>query len=573
MELYFLPFLLAFLLLRNAASAIASRQSSSWNRPRTRIFDRFDFELDLNALPDSSETLFIDMPLDHFANSTVDGVATFKNRYWINATYYETGGPVFIFDSGEQDAAPLGPYYLQEYHGLSATMRLAKRYGGLAILWEHRYYGDSLPFPINRNTTAEQWQFLTTEQALQDVVFFADSFSKNTSSLTDLTTNRTFDPQSLPVHPSVTPWVWLGGSYPGVRGALLRQRNPETIFAAWASSAPVHAQVDMWAYYEAAQRSLTVNCSADWVAVTSYVDNVLQGSNATLIEDVKFDLLKARLSGPGGNTTGADGLTKEQANKTSDVDAASILMDPLDFYQYYGFAASLLPFCNLLETKNFTSDPVENGIVSVTGVEDTFQAFLVALAELDYDSIPGSPDDPVADMSWMRQYCSEYGFYQRGNSNNPLSIETSFLSLELFQQQCNDTFSDHLPSWPQVENINKYGGWDMQPSNIMFANGEFDPWRTMGLASIETNAPQRKPSVIVPQCNVPSNATTFFGITYDNMVHVSDMRVLLVPDSNHSDFRTIGFYSPISQEPFYTGLGLFQLALDEWLPCFATRSK
>ncbi|KAJ3937454.1 MAG: peptidase S28 [Lentinula lateritia] len=521
------------------------------------------------------------MPLDHFANSTVDGVTTFQNRYWINATYYEPGGPVFIFDSGEQDAAPLVPYYLQEYHGLSATMRLAKRYNGLALLWEHRFYGDSLPFPINENTTAQQWQFLTTEQALEDVVFFADSFSKNSSSASEfqvlmssasVNSTASINLQSLPLHPSVTPWVWLGGSYPGVRGALLRQRNPETIFAAWASSAPVHAQVDMWAYYAAAQRSLTTNCSADWVAVTSYVDNVLRGTNATLIEDLKFDLLKARLSGPGGNTSGADGLTKQQANKTSDVDAASILMDPLDFYQYYGFVDSILPFCNLLETKNFTAAPAENGLVSISGVEDALQAFLAALAELDYDSIPGSADDPVADMSWMRQYCSEYGFYQRGDPDNPLSIETSFQSLELFQQQCNEAFSDHLPTWPQVGNINKYGGWDMQPSNIMFANGEFDPWRTMGLASIESNAPQRKPSVIVPGCNVPSNATTFFGITYDNMVHVSDMRVLLIPDSNHTDFKTIGFYSPVSQAPFYTGLGLFQLALDEWLPCFAAKS-
>ncbi len=41
------------------------------------------------------------------------------------------------------------PDFEQEYHGLSATMRLAKRYNGLAILWEHRYYGDSLPFPVD----------------------------------------------------------------------------------------------------------------------------------------------------------------------------------------------------------------------------------------------------------------------------------------------------------------------------------------------------------------------------------------------------------------------------------------
>lgn len=77
--------------------------------------------------------------------------------------------------------------------------------------------------------------------------------------------------------------------------------------------------------------------------------------------------------------------------------------------QYYGFAATLLPFCNLLETRNFTTDPLEGGLTPRFGVETAFQAFLVAIAELDYDSIPGSADDPVTDRSWMWQYCSEYG--------------------------------------------------------------------------------------------------------------------------------------------------------------------
>ncbi|KAF5361184.1 hypothetical protein D9758_009040 [Tetrapyrgos nigripes] len=514
---------------------------------------------------------FIEMPIDHFSNTTMNNISTFQNRYWINATYYEPGGPVFLFDSGEQDAAPLLPYYLQEFHGLSATMRLAKRYKGIAILWEHRYYGQSLPFPVNSNTSSEEWQFLTTEQALEDVVFFANSFNShaNASDVNDIS-----DPLSLPLHPSIVPWVWLGGSYPGIRGSLLRVRNPETIFAVWASSAPVQAQVDMASYYKAAERSLTRNCSADWVAVTKHVDEILHGSNDTLRTETKFRLLKARLSGPGGNTTGAEGLTMQQANRTSNVNVASILMDPLDFYQYYGFAASLLPFCNLLETRNFTLSPLEGGITSSVegraGIDQAFDAFLVALAELDYDSIPFQ-DDPVTDRSWMRQYCSEYGFYQRGDPNNPLSIETSFLSLDLFQEQCNDAFADHLPIWPQVENVNKYGGWDMNVSNVLFTNGEFDPWRTMGLASIESNSPHREPSVIVPTCNVAPSFPSFFGLTHSNMVHVSDMRVLLVPDSNHSNFQTVGFYSPIAQEPFYAGLGLFQLALDEWLPCFQSK--
>lgn len=173
---------------------------------------------------------------------------------------------------------------------------------------------------LKENTTIEQWKFLTTEQALEDVVYFANSFSlpgfKSTALL-----------------PSTTPWIWLGGSYPGIRGALMRIRNPDVIYATWASSAPVQAQVDMASYYKAAERSLTRNCSADWVAVTKYVDNVLSSDNDTFKVNIKFDLEFARLSGKGGNISLAQNLTRERAANISDVSAASILMDPLDFYQ------------------------------------------------------------------------------------------------------------------------------------------------------------------------------------------------------------------------------------------------
>ena len=36
-------------------------------------------------------TVVFQMPLDHFGTTA----GTFKNRYWVNASYYEPGGPVF----------------------------------------------------------------------------------------------------------------------------------------------------------------------------------------------------------------------------------------------------------------------------------------------------------------------------------------------------------------------------------------------------------------------------------------------------------------------------------------------
>lgn len=35
----------------------------------------------------------VDLPIDHFNESDL---RTYQNRYWVNATYYKEGGPVFL---------------------------------------------------------------------------------------------------------------------------------------------------------------------------------------------------------------------------------------------------------------------------------------------------------------------------------------------------------------------------------------------------------------------------------------------------------------------------------------------
>lgn len=105
----------------------------------------------------------------------------------------------------------------------------------------------------------------------------------------------------------------------------------------------------------------------------------------------------------------------------------------------------------------------------------------------------------------------------------------------------------------------------------MFTSGEFDPWRTYSPASEESQlgAPMRKTVQDIPACNVAPAADEIFGIVHAGMVHVSDMRALLNrSDPNFQNFSTVGFQSPISTEPFYSGVGLFQMALEKWLPCF-----
>jgi hypothetical protein len=52
---------------------------------------------------------------------------------------------------------------------------------------------------------------------------------------------------------------------------------------------------------------------------------------------------------------------------------------------------------------------LESGIATEHGIEKAFDAFLTGIVQIDYDSIQGDSDDPVTDLSWMWQYCSEYG--------------------------------------------------------------------------------------------------------------------------------------------------------------------
>ncbi|KAF8798487.1 hypothetical protein BYT27DRAFT_7264647 [Phlegmacium glaucopus] len=68
-------------------------------------------------------------------------------------------------------------------------------------LWEHRFYGASLPF--SENATADRWQSPDTEQALEDVVLFANPFAHP-----DTAPSATIPSDPLlafPVHPSKTP--------------------------------------------------------------------------------------------------------------------------------------------------------------------------------------------------------------------------------------------------------------------------------------------------------------------------------------------------------------------------------
>jgi hypothetical protein len=76
---------------------------------------------------------------------------------------------------------------------------------------------------------------------MEDVVVFAKNFTLASKPEQDF-------------RPNNVPWIFIGGSYPGMRAAYMRIRNPEVIYASLSSSAPVEVQEDFWQYWFAAER-------------------------------------------------------------------------------------------------------------------------------------------------------------------------------------------------------------------------------------------------------------------------------------------------------------------------------
>lgn len=101
------------------------------------------------------------MPVDHFDDASN---ATFPLRYWVDATYYKPGGPVFCLDGGETSGEDRLPFL---GHGILKLLSQAT--DGLGIVLEHRYYGTSMPVP---DLSTDNMRFLTTAQALADNAYF-----------------------------------------------------------------------------------------------------------------------------------------------------------------------------------------------------------------------------------------------------------------------------------------------------------------------------------------------------------------------------------------------------------------
>ncbi|EPS38026.1 hypothetical protein H072_8275 [Dactylellina haptotyla CBS 200.50] len=576
---------------RNTTDILRKRYRDEKTQKFSTVFNSRKPSLTSNP---ASKPFYITLPLDHFTTSNTD---TFQSRYYVQDSYYQPGGPVIFHDIGESSIERYAPGLVDEEE---FTVSMAKRFNGLLILFEHRFYGESAPLTevsralgdASKEGLTAFFKYLTIEQALEDVVVFANNF--------------TYDFQSYPsqkLTPEYTPWVYVGVSYSGARGAWLAKRNPGLFKATLASSAPVELKVDFWEYFVAIEANLAAsgntNCSADLAAAAAWLSQAWETQNETLVDKLIDTVYQADWENYISQFRNQDDPRIWDTRRDYMQDAAWTAF--ADF-QYYGVQGGTLgKFCDIMETAYSDNAPAE-GLFATESLDRAVAGYTKAVAAINPYSYSRSArnkaklkqkrqssklDSSLDDYAWLWQVCSEFGAFQVANTSRPQNMLPSFINVAAQIDQCIGTFgeSDQVSlAGPNVSPINqKYLGWNIELSNTLWTNGEFDPWRALSIDSTTEDAPTNDTSTTeIPQCGTTFPRGTQLRYVIVDGYHGSEFSEDVVENADDiglNPTNTIGGISASRRVTLTsTGTGtpvadarnaqsLWFNAMSTWLPC------
>ena len=414
---------------------------------------------------------YTEQRLDHFSQ---EETRTWKQRYFVNDSFFDGTGPIFLCVGGEGDA--LTPEVVKTGTVHCADMvDLAKEIGALILAVEHRYYGESQPVS-DLSTANLKW--LTSRQALGDIAQFHDYIGK----IYHLTDNNR--------------WVAFGGSYPGMLAAWVRIKYPDLIFAAVSSSGPVEAWYNMQGFNDVMAQSMGAT---------------IVGGSAQCVEQIRkaFSDLGLLLVSEEGRQ-----FLYDRFNLCTDEAESDPLKDAYNQFQFLYYlttqdgidlsgpltgslfpvqsndpnceedACSIAKVCSDYMLNSDLGEPIDRLAVlwslyageKCTSV-DYQKATIAPLLDTSLSSWP--------ERSWQYQACNEFGFFQTCDPGTecPFTQEPHMNTTEAQSYYCQRAFGlDANEIQERIAETNEYyGGWDPVGTRIMYVSASIDPWHSLGV--------------------------------------------------------------------------------------------
>jgi len=328
--------------------------------------------------------------------------------------------------------------------------------GALFFVLEHRYYGchNKTACPVSQLDTPEDFRYLSSDQALEDLATFHDFASRK---------------YGLTKH---NKWITFGGSYPGMMAGWARVKYPNLFSIAVVSSAPVKAQLNMRGYNDLVARAyglkasmgqdgLKVQACRHTIAVGhAQIGELLETSDGRAKLEEMFELAKGQLdTAKGRRDFAGNGVVDFPAQSN---DPLAGLDWNIDFICSFMMDYSFEPLAGLAKLRHGRMRSVPSNI-----------------------SAPRRVSGIKAD-TWAWQACTEFGFFQTCEVGSNCMFTQGLVTVEtMFEDMCKPfNITDMSNLKRAIERVNQRGSDRTAVSRMLYVNGEVDPWTALAVEQL-----------------------------------------------------------------------------------------
>eukprot|EP00744_Colponema_vietnamica_P003205 GILI01004948.1.p1 GENE.GILI01004948.1~~GILI01004948.1.p1 ORF type:complete len:533 (+),score=164.47 GILI01004948.1:109-1707(+) len=465
------------------------------------------------------EEHYFTQTLDHFS---FESNQTFQQRYYVckrQNWWKGNGAPVFFYTGNEAS--------VELYVNMTGLMwENAQSFGAALVFAEHRYFGKSLPVPNTPMPPVADLKYLTTDQAMMDYSTLI-SWIRNDWNATD------------------SAFIGFGGSYGGMLCAWTRSKYPSALDGCVAGSAPVIDFMGM-------QPELDY---AGFAEIETFDASTAGGSNDLCkinINTVMMDLYNCNDAATAAKIATAMNVCEptQQISGNTMLNAWGNVIGDFAMGSYpYPSAYMLmggggeLPAYPMRQACSFLSQPFPSGANDdKTALYTAFgQAMLIYYEAAGSVSCINVNQDvneatQIVDYLWGYLACTDMLMIQTqsGNLNLPNGKGDMLYPLPFnlaeSEEYCQQTYGVYpSANWVTVS----FGGRQLieTATNIIFNNGELDPWRFGGFVEDAPNKAKFNPKNNVALVkNAGHHMELMFSNPADSQTNVADVRKLILSE-------------------------------------------